>query len=331
MPEVRTDSITGRRVIIAPERAGRPFDHVPNSGTQSCEPCPFCAGNEAATPNAVLTLSHEDHPGQWRVRIVPNRYPAVGPAGSASGAGTNTGPCLSQSVPGRHEVVIESPDHQSRMHRLSARQFALVVRAWRDRMQAIRVEADIAHATLFKNEGAAAGASLEHVHSQLLTTPFVPPTIEEQLAAGARHLSTNRRNAWLENSDRELTAASRVVASGEDFVTFCPFASRFPGEMWIVPRRAGSDFDGATDAQIESLGAALKNALERLEGVFPGAACNVVVHTAPFTDDCRIAAMQWHLQITPRLTGIAGFEIGAGMWVNIVAPEDAAARLRDAT
>lgn len=326
MPELRTDPITGRRVIIAPERADRPFEHAVEA-TDSLDRCPFCAGNEDATPAAVLTIRDDDESQRWRVRVVPNRYPAVGEAlgdiPAAADDRFDTNP-----VPGRHEVIIESPDHETCMHRLSTAQFKLVMRAWRQRMQEIREEGAAAHATLFKNDGAAAGASLEHVHSQLLTTPFVPPAVEEELAAGQRFLAAHSRNAWLAVLDSELATADRIIAESDAVVTYCPFASRFPAEMWIVPRRHCPDFDAATDSELASLAVALKDALERLDRTCPGAACNVVVHTAPIFPDERRDAMQWHLQITPRLTGIAGFEIGAGTWVNIVAPEDAAARLR---
>jgi len=328
MPELRTDPITGRQVIIAPERADRPFEHGSSQPTEMLDRCPFCEGNEDATPEAVLTLRDEDDPDRWRVRIVPNRYPAVGDSTEIARPDSPDDLFQTRPVAGRHEVVIESPDHECRMHELPLKQFDLVVRAWRDRLRAIRNEGHAAYVTLFKNEGAGAGASLEHVHSQILATPFVPPVVEEELAAGARFLAEHGRNAWLEIIDRELAVGSRIIEQSNELVTFCPFASRFPAEMWIVPRRACPDFDSATDDELSSLAIALKDALERLDRSFPLAACNVVVHTAPFQGDDRKAAMQWHIQITPRLTGIAGFEIGAGTWVNIVAPEDAAARLR---
>jgi UDPglucose--hexose-1-phosphate uridylyltransferase len=328
MPELRTDPITGRQVIIAPERAERPFEHGAPQPAETLDRCPFCAGNEDATPEAVLTVRDEDDPARWRVRIVPNRYPAVSASPEDPRPDSNAGLFHTRPVAGRHEVVIESPDHECRMHQLPLKQFKLVVKAWRDRLRAIRDEGQATHVTLFKNEGAGAGASLEHVHSQILATPFVPPVVEEELAAGARFLDEHGCNAWLEMIDRELEVGSRIIGQSDALVTFCPFASRFPAEMWIVPRRECPDFDSATDDELGILATALKDALERLDRSFPNAACNVVVHTAPFHDDDRKSAMQWHIQITPRMTGIAGYEIGAGAWVNIVAPEDAAVRLR---
>ncbi len=328
MPELRADPITGRQVIIAPERAARPFEHGAPQPTETLDRCPFCAGNEDATPDPVLTLWDEDNSDRWRVRIVPNRYPAVGDATAIARPETVDAVFQTRPASGRHEVVIESSDHDCRMHQLPLNQFELVVEAWRDRLRAIRNEGHAAHVTLFKNEGADAGASLEHVHSQILATPFVPLVVEEELAAGARFLDEHGHNAWLEIMDRELAVGSRIVEQSNALVTFCPFASRFPAEMWIVPRRHCPDFDSATEEELKSLAAALKGALERLDRSFPRAACNVVVHTTPFQGDDQKAAMQWHIQITPRLTRIAGFEIGAGTWVNIVPPEDAAARLR---
>lgn len=325
MPELRTDPITGQQVIIAPERAERPFEHGASQPADTLDLCPFCAGNEAATPEPVLTL-HGSDPEQWRVRIVPNRYPAVATADTSDVLGTSE-PGI-QPVVGRHEVVVESPEHDRFMRELPLPQLELVLRSWRDRLREIRGEAQAVHATLFKNEGANAGASLEHVHSQLLTTPFLPPVVEEELTVGARFYDAHGRNAWLEIVERELASGLRIVEQSAELVTFCPFASRFPAEMWVVPRGACPDFDVATDDELVGLAAMLKTALTQLDRAFPHAAYNLVVHTAPFCRDDRITTMQWHIQITPRLSGIAGFEIGAGTWVNIVTPEDAAARLR---
>ena len=327
MPEIRTDSISGRQVIFAPERARRPFEHSGAAASKTLDRCPFCAGNEDATPDAVLTLPDRKKSTDWQVRIVPNRYPAVGETESRPSIDPFFGV---HAAPGRHEVIIESPGHETAMYRLSPLQFGLVLRAWRQRMQEIRDERIAAHVTLFKNNGAAAGASLEHVHSQLLAIPFVPPAVEDELSAGAEFLRTHGSNAWLENLEREVSAGERIVSDFGTFVVFCPFASRFPAEMWIVPRRHCPDFTEATDEELDVLASILKESLTRLDQLYSDAACNLVVHTAPFTADERRDSMQWHIQITPRLTGIAGFEIGAGSWVNIVTPEDASARLRDA-
>lgn len=328
MPEIRTDPISGRQVIMAPERADRPFEHSASPAVESLDHCPFCAGNEEATPEAVLTLPAAHESPDWRVRIVPNRYPAVGE--KRVPAQTAAAKFETSAAPGRHEVIIESPDHETCMHRLNVSQFELILRAWRQRVNEIRDEESVAHATLFKNDGAAAGASLEHVHSQLLTTPFIPPAVEEQLSAGTRFHAAHSRNAWLETLEWERAVGDRIVSDSDDFVAYCPFASRFPAETWIVPRRHCPDFADSTDTELSALAPLLQDVLERIDGIYPDSACNLVMHTAPFIPDDRRAAMQWHLQITPRLTGIAGFEIGAGSWVNIVAPEDAAARLRAA-
>ncbi len=325
MAEVRKDPITGELVIVAPDRAARPFDHEENGAGAPPDVCPFCKGNESETPNAVLTIpspsSHED----WSVRVVPNRYPAVGPARVVTSTAElfETSPAV-----GYHEVIIESPSHEPAMRKLAADQIVRVLRAWRDRLAVVSADEAIAHTMIFKIEGAAAGASLEHIHSQLLATSFIPPRIEVELAAGQKHFEETGNIAWAQLLDRELADGSRIVASTDQFILHCPFASRFTGQMCLSPGATVAGFESTSDADLTSLGDLLKNALHSLNDVYPDAPFNLELHTAP-PRDTRRQAYHWHLAITPRLTGIAGFEVSSGTWINVAAPEDAAARYRE--
>jgi len=324
MAELRKDPILGDWVILAPERALRPFDHEIAGVSATRDLCPFCRGNESATPAAVMTVPDGTSPDDWAVRIVPNRYPAV----LTAALGKSTFEFTEQApATGHHEVIIESPSHDQAMRDLSEDQVVRVVRAWRDRLAAVSREAGIAHTMIFKNEGAAAGASLEHVHSQLLATSFVPVRIEAELEAGRAHFEQTGKNAWSDMLERELSDGKRIIAATEQFVLLCPFASRFPGEMCLYPREPSPAFEAAPDSTLQPFTNLLRNALRCLHDVFPDAPINLGLHTAP-PRDIRSPCYCWHLAITPRLTGIAGFEIGAGSWINVTAPEDAASRYR---
>lgn len=329
MTELRKDPILGEWVIVAPERATRPFDHREGEQPAADGLCPFCRGNEQATPEAIMIVARDGSPhgepcDDWLVRIIPNRYPAVSAPSSMSLTSDNF---ERSPAPGYHEVIIESPSHDKAMRDLSNDQLLLVLRAWRDRLAAVSSDEIIAHTMIFKNEGAAAGASLEHVHSQLLATSYVPARIDAELDAGHQHFMRTGNNLWTEMLDRELSTDTRVIAQNEQFVLLCPFASRIPGEMCLLPQVHSPSFEETLDASLPSLATFLKNALGTLNSVFPETPLNLSLHTAPPRDQRR-SSYHWHLSITPRLTGIAGFEIGAGSWINIIAPEDAASRYR---
>ena len=324
MAELRKDPITGEWVIVAPDRAARPFDHEENGHGAPPEVCPFCKGNEAETPNAVLTIANSESPDDWSVRVIPNRYPAV----DSSAAVTPTSEFFEQTpAVGFHEVIVESPSHDQAIRDLSVDQIVRVLRAWRDRLAVVSADENIAHTMIFKNEGSAAGASLEHVHSQLLATSFIPPRIEAELAAGQKHFEETGNNAWAQLLERELADQSRIVGATDQYILHCPFASRFSGQMVLSSRVSVPGFESTPDNDLSALAELLKRSLQSLNDVFAEAPFNLELHTAP-PRDVRNSTYHWHLTITPRLTGIAGFEVSTGAWINITTPEDSADRYR---
>jgi UDPglucose--hexose-1-phosphate uridylyltransferase len=324
MAELRKDPITGEWVIIAPERAARPFDHEENGPGAPPDVCPFCKGNEAETPGAVLTIPSSDSRSDWTVRVIPNRYPAV----DSPAVVTTTSEFFEQTPAiGYHEVIVESPLHEQAMRDLPVDQVVRVLCAWRDRLTVVSSDEAIAHTMIFKNEGAAAGASLEHVHSQLLATSFIPPRIEAELAAGQKHFEATGNDAWAQLLDRELADGSRIVTTTDQYILHCPFASRFSGQMCLSPKASVSGFESTFDTNLKPLAKLLKSALQSLNDVFPDAPFNLELHSAP-PRDARRQAYHWHLAITPRLTGVAGFEVSTGSSINVTAPEDSAARYR---
>ena len=333
--ELRTDPITGRQVAFAPERAERPFEFSSDESSGDREGrCPLCLGNEDMTPEAVLQTDASGQPSSdWSVRSIPNRYPAFSAEAASveqASLAPQLSPCEVASSRGQHEVLIESPEHCCLMSELSPEQFRRVVEMYRQRLLTLQDDGGLAHILIFKNQGNTSGASLEHVHSQLVGMPFVPRTVDEELKAASSFAarSSNKCSLWSEMVDHERHTATRIVHETDLFTVLCPFASRFPYETWLVPRRARPEFTKVDSGEMEEFAGLLHRTLTAIEETLPLPAYNFALCTAPLQDR-RAAAYHWHLKITPRIAGIAGFEIGTGGWINIVMPEHAAASLRN--
>lgn len=311
MSDLRQDPITGRCVIIAEGRAARPQEFL-TSATSAVTPCPFCAGNESLTPDEIVSYPSDRGGASWQVRIVPNKYPAV-----EWGAG----------AVGTHEVIIESPQHLASLSELSDEHAQLAFRAYQQRLQVLSQDERLGFGLVFKNAGAAGGASLEHVHSQLLGTAFVPPEIQLEASKAGEYRLLHGSCVFCDLLADE-TDGDRVVLESEHFVVFCPFASRFPYEMWVVPKTHEQSFETAGAEQIDELAKIMLQLVKKLEACLESPAYNYWIHTAPFRmsqhDD-----FHWHLEIAPRVARLAGFELGVGCFINSVAPENAAQRLRD--
>lgn len=324
MPELRQDPISGHWVIFAKERAQRPHDFVASPRRVSSGACPFCEGNEQHTPGELLAYrdagTRPDSVG-WRVRVVPNKFPAVEldaeldksrVAGSFAGSGA-------------HEVIIESPRHAISLTELSDNAVAEVFACYRERILNLRGDKRLKLAVVFKNVGADAGASIEHVHSQLLALPLVPPTILSELHGAKTLYDRGGRCAFCDMLD--ATSADRIVLANEDFVAICPFAPRMAYETWILPRIHHAQFEECTPQQARAAGVFARRVLQKMEAVLEQAAYNYIIHSAPF-DMCGAAHYHWHIEVIPRVTSTAGFEWGSGMFINAVPPEEAAAILR---
>ncbi|MBX3413175.1 MAG: galactose-1-phosphate uridylyltransferase [Pirellulales bacterium] len=328
MPELRKDPIVERWVIIVGDRAARPHDFHENAVRSAGTSCPFCAGHEHETPGELFAL-RESPDAPWRVRVVPNRYPALEGQGELSSRVSAEGEFYVR-VPasGAHEVIIETPRHVSRVGELSLVELTEVLGVYRERLHYHRRQARFRHATIFKNVGAAGGASIEHAHSQVMVTPIVPTLVAEELAAAALFHRAQGRCIFCDLAERELAAGARIVADHDGFTAIAAFASRLPWETWVLPRRHAGDFDRLSDDELARLAVALHDTLAALEAVLEPVAYNLVLHTAPFDTSCA-EHYHWHIEIIPRVTKTAGFEWGSGCYVNPLAPEVAAARLRD--
>ena len=327
MPELRIDPLTGLRVIVAGERGGRPgafLDVAPRAPIDP-ETDPFAPGHEDRTPPEVYALREN---GTWRVRVVPNLYPALSEndaadAGSDPLGGGRGEPDLFASRPahGAHEVVVNAPDPVTSLGELEPEQVETAMSVWRERM---RAHSDAAYVHVIVNEGKEAGASLPHTHAQLYALPFVPAAVareRERFTAYADR--TQGRNLLEDLVQEEVKRRERIVAIDDEAVAVAPFAARAPFHVLLAPRRPTARF--ADDGPLG--GRLLHQVLNRLGsavGTLPP--LNMWVRTAP-----RDAAhFCWRIEIMPRLAQLAGLEIGTGVHLNVLAPEDAAQRLRDA-
>ncbi|UUO07797.1 galactose-1-phosphate uridylyltransferase [Blastopirellula sp. J2-11] len=332
MSEIRRDPLLGYEVVIAARRAERPqqFDHSPSIAKTL--DCPFCEGAEQLAPPELWAARPHDSPANgpgWQVRVVPNRFPAFEREEQSGEAQCGDEFFPRQSASGWQDVVIESPQHQIRFSELSPENARLTFVAYQARLNALKKEGRYAYAQIFKNVGAAGGASLEHSHSQIMATERTPLRVQEELKASRDYFHRYGRSYWAELIERELAAAERVVYVDDHFVAFCPFASRVPLETWILPRRADSDFCGVDLARLEQLAQLTQRCLSQIENALEFSAYNYLIHTTPFDINAQ-AYYHWRLVILPRATTQAGFEWGTGMFVNPLPPEQAAAMMRSA-
>jgi len=331
LPELRKDPITGRWVIIATERAKRPSDFVRDKvQIRGSGFCPFCYGNESKTPPEIIAYrsdgSLRNSPG-WSLRVVANKFPALGIEGSLNRQGE--GLYDKMSGIGAHEVIIETPDHQKTLALLSPRQIEDVLWAYRDRILDLKKDRRFKYIMIFKNHGEAAGASLEHTHSQLIALPVVPKRVREETDGARDYFKFKERCIFCDIIRQESESGIRVIANTPSFIAIAPFAPRFPFEIWIMPLVHQSAFEDSQRQEFEQLAVILKDMLMRLDKVLDFPAYNYIIHTSPIPESPN-EHYHWHLEIMPKLTKIAGFEWGTGFHINPTPPEESAKFLREA-
>ncbi|HUD71452.1 MAG TPA: DUF4931 domain-containing protein [Dongiaceae bacterium] len=335
-PELRKDPVLGRWVIIAGERSQRPNPFRRYGTTLPAqEPCPFCPGHESMTPKEVLLYEGGSGGGAadggtggagWQVRVVPNLFPALRIEGTHDKRGEGLYDIM-RGI-GAHEVVIETPRHDQDPASFARAQMAEVVRAWRERMIDLLRDTRFQYVMIFKNHGQAAGASLAHAHSQIIALPVTPARIEMELTGTARYFDYRGRCIYCDILTQELADAKRLVAENADFVAFAPFASRFPFEVTILPRRHEPLFQSLTPDLTMTFAEILIDVLRRYKLALNDPPYNVVVHTAP-PGHPHPDRYHWQVEVLPKLTEAAGFEWGSGFFINPTPPEEAARALRE--
>ncbi len=330
MSELRKDPVIDRWVIIAKERGKRPSDFAGSQDSHLQAFCPFCPGNEDVVPPEVLAYRDPDSkpngPG-WRLRVVPNKFPALRDEGSI----WKHGECIYDKMSGigLHEVIIETPDHGLTLATMEPRAVEDVVWAYRDRLMAIARDERFNSVIIFKNQGQAAGATLDHSHSQLIALPIIPSQIKEELEGAKRYFAFKERCVYCDIVDQELRHRERLVGENRDYLAICPYAPRFPFEVWIIPKNHGAVFQETSKFGLENFAMMLSETLKRLAEVLEDPPYNFVLHTAPLRQDVG-RHYHWHLEIMPKLTRVAGFEWGSGFFINPTPPEEAAKYLREA-
>lgn len=335
MPELRKDPITQEWVIIAVERGKRPSDFVflentsPDGRPEWSEDCPFCPGNEGKTPAEVLAYRKDGAPNGpgWWVRVVPNRYPALAIEGGLRKAGR--GLYDTMNGVGAHEVIIESSLHNTTLARLGEAAIADVIWTWRDRYLDLRKDRRLQYILIFRNQGKLAGASLVHPHSQLVATSIVPLDIMQEIEGFKRYQEFHDRCVMCDILVQELDEGERVVLENDHFVAIEPFVSKFPFQTMIMPKVHRGAFVDMSREEVEQFASILKGALLKLEVCLRNPPYNFNLHTAPCGQE-HTDGFHWHLDIAPKLTTPAGFEMGTGIYINVTRPEDAAAFLREA-
>lgn len=330
MSELRKDSLVDRWVIIAENRAARPIEVTEAPAPRTERACEFCEGREAATPGETLAFRAPgwpaDGPG-WRVRVIPNKYPALWLPGEPLEPATGSPLFQRAAGDGIHEVIVESPRHLTASAEQTPSELTEVLTAYRQRMQALRAAGLVRQVLVFKNVGAAAGASLAHLHSQLLGLAQVPRAMADELAGAADYLAARSACAFCDLIAAERAGGERVVLDTGDFLLICPWASRLAYELCLLPCRHASHFELDEQSSLPRLGELLQRCLAHLENSLGLRAYNLWLHSAPF-DSTGYDHYHWHIEILPRATRIAGLEWGAGLYVNPVPPEQAAERLR---
>lgn len=325
-PELRRNPVTGEWVVIAAGRGKRP--HAPAPPPQPDQPdheCPFCPGSEDRTPPEVCAFRDSDEsncPG-WSARAFPNRFPIL--VSDAPGAGTETAvsPDLKPAT-GVSEVIVDTPEHDRAPWAVGIGQTVEMLKMYQERINTLKEEGRVTYVHIIRNHLAGAASSLEHPHSQLFGLPFIPPTVDAELdgfkAAGLGLPGC----VMCDIITREEGEQERIVAANDDFVAFCPFAARLPYETWIVPRRHQVRFEDCDE--LEAFAEVIVRVMSGLAAGAGDPPFNYWIHTYPLRGETR--PYHWHMEILPRLTVPGGLELGADVWVNIVAPEDAARQLR---
>jgi UDPglucose--hexose-1-phosphate uridylyltransferase len=359
MPELRSDWLTGRTVLIAEHRANRPNEFETHSlsptyevgeaasaavRTRATASCPFCPGNEADTPPAHY--EQLDEQDRWRVRVIPNKYPAVtefaeapSPFGRGHGEGAlsfieSPSPQASPRGTGSHvafgvhEVIVETARHVDRTSMLSETELRYVLEAYAARLRHWSADGRFAYGLVFKNQGPRAGATIAHLHSQLFALPAIPSAVDAELSRARVSHAEHRSCVYCRLIQEEREAAARIVQDRDGYFVFCPFASLQPCEVWVMPTIHESSFERAMSRDsLDRLSGVLHKLVAAIESLFPSASFNWLIRTAPWKGESA-TCFHWRIEILPRLNAIAGLESATGIFVNPAAPERAAAELR---
>ncbi|MBI4685267.1 MAG: galactose-1-phosphate uridylyltransferase [Nitrospirae bacterium] len=329
MSELRKDPIVGRWVIISVERGKRPADFISLSQKKKGGFCPFCQGNEHTAPPEIMAFRDADSKPNatgWTLRVVPNKFPAL----QIHGELNKTGEGIFDRINGigAHEVVIETSEHNLSLSTMPLRAVEDVLWAYYLRLNDLKKDQRFKYVLIFKNEGVDAGASLEHTHSQLIALPIVPKLVREEIDSAEQYYKIKERCIFCDVINQELEDGKRIIYENRNYLALAPFAPRAPFETWILPKKHESFFH-PPDKNFSMLADILQKILKQMDRILDIPPYNFIIHTSPFDRETN-DYYHWHIELTPKLTKIAGFEWGSGFYINPTPPEEAAKFLREA-
>ncbi len=328
MPELRRDPILGRWVIISIERGKRPSDFMSPALKKRGGFCPFCPGNEYTTPAEIMAIRKDgSQPNEagWSLRVMPNKFPALQVGGALNKKGE--GIFDKMNGVGAHEVIVETPDHNLTLATVSPDAFEDTLKAYYTRLTDLKNNQNHKYVLVFKNEGDAAGASLEHSHSQLIALPIVPRTVKDELQGAKYHYDHRERCIFCDIIHQEMHDGRRVVMENDDYIALAPYAPRAPFETWVLPRHHESNY-APHNGGFRGLAEIFQSVLKQLDALLDFPPYNFVLHTSPLDIEDN-EYYHWHIEIMPKLTKIAGFEWGSGFYINPTPPEEAARFMRE--
>ena len=336
MSEIRRDRLHSQYVLIAPERMRRP-DTLATSTKSTLKICPFCEGNEGMTPPEIYALrENAANASKWKARVVPNLYKAV--QIELEDHSKLSGMFESVSGVGAHEIVIDTPSHDSRIAALSA----VEIRDWLStiavRIADLRQDDRLIHTSIFKNHGEHAGATQQHPHTQIIALPITPTNELNLLERHMQYYKRHGRSKMEDILENERLAEVRIISERGDFTAYCPYASAFPFEVIIAPRRALTNLDELDRDDMANLADLMKEVFARLDNQLGNFDFNVAFRLAPLNANFENAPYFPHvkqffrftIRIIPRIYRLGGFELSTGMIINPVEPEEAATLLREA-
>ncbi len=338
MPELRRDPVVGYWTIISTERSQRPV--APRQRAVSDErECPFCEGHESRTTSEVYAARREgtkpNGPG-WDVRTIASKTPILSSDAALDRYGEGLYDLMEGA--GHHEIIVESPKHKHDLDELAPAEIEKVVGVWARRILDLAKDPRFKFALLFKNHGVISGQGqdiVRHSRSQLIALPIIPKRVKEELLAAKAHYDRRERCVFCDVLRQETSDRSRIVAENDSFLAFCPFASRAPFEIWILPKRHSPDFGQIASTETPAFASILKDTLSRLRNLLDDPPYNTILHTAPYRHGKKEywktldEDYHWYYQISPRLTRAAGFEWGTGIHINPTPPEEAARLMRE--
>ncbi len=326
MSELRLNLITREWVIIATERAKRPEEFRGKKNKKNLpeylDSCPFCPGNEQRTPEEIMRIPYGD---SWKLRVTPNKFAALSP--ELTRERKNEGRRHIITGFGKHEVIIESPIHNMFLADMPLDDIANLIRTYRERFDAIYEDPGIEHVIIFKNYGEGAGTSLLHPHSQIIGTPVTPLQVRHRIEEGIRYFDNTGGCLMCTCLNDELSDGRRIILNTEHFVTLVPFAAFTPFHTWIFPKRHCATFSSIHEEEVYDLAYNLKTILKKFYVGLDDPDFNYIIRSQnPM--ECNSEYFHWYISIVPRITQVAGFELGSGIYINTSIPEESADFLR---